>query len=74
MSQQTCVLGFLNARTCSSRSDLVAALSHAQEIFASSTAPGAYPEREATIVTIGINPFVVETADGAEAHCAAFLK
>jgi allantoinase len=45
------------------RSDLVAALPLAQEIFASSTRP----EREATIVTIGVHPFVVGTADGAEA-------
>ena len=36
-SRQTCVRDLLNARTCSSRSDLVAALPLAQEIFASST-------------------------------------
>jgi hypothetical protein len=49
------------------RSDLVAALPLAQEIFTSSTPPEAHPEREATIVTIGIHPFVVGSADGAEA-------
>lgn len=36
-SRQTCVHGFLNARTCSSRCDLVAALPLAQEISAKST-------------------------------------
>ena len=66
-SRQTRVHDILNAQTCSSRSDLVAVLPIAQEIFASSTPPRAQPEREATIVAIGIHPFLVGTPDGADA-------
>jgi hypothetical protein len=35
--------------------------------FCEFDAPEAHPEREVTIVTIGIHPFAVGTADGAEA-------
>jgi hypothetical protein len=49
------------------RSDLVTTLPLAQEIFASSTPLKPTPERETTIIAIGIHPFVVGTADGAEA-------
>jgi hypothetical protein len=56
------------------RSDLVAALPLAQEIFTSSTPPEAHPEREATIVTIGIHPPLWSGLPMALRHCAAFLK